>query len=95
MEEEASPIKGAFKPSGAAVPDSEDIISVTRERNLLRDQLLRVCIIPSLSPQNIMETDCLVCRAVVVDHHPNRVDAEMRTQGPNGLCLGCLTVVNW
>lgn len=42
VEEEASPIKGAFKPSGAAVPASEDIISVTRERNLLRDQLLRV-----------------------------------------------------
>ena len=43
VEEEASPVKSTYKPSGAAVPGNEDIISVTRERNLLRDELLRVC----------------------------------------------------
>ena len=56
VEEESSPSKDVFKdstpgqqhpsvslgPPSAAVSTSEDIISVTRERNALRDQLQRV-----------------------------------------------------
>ena len=53
VEEESSPSKDVFKDSTAGptpvsgphstVSASEDIISVTRERNALRDQLQRVC----------------------------------------------------
>ncbi len=51
VEEESSPSKDVFKDSTSGpavgppstVSASEDIISVTRERNALRDQLQRVC----------------------------------------------------